>query len=456
MTNYSSATIEKYAVNAPRYTSYPTAPHFSDGVGQEDYRCWLQAIEPGAGVSLYIHIPFCDRLCWFCGCHTKHTLKYQPVLDYLEVVYKEIRLVGDIIGKNALISQLHLGGGSPSMLMPEDLRKLKHCLQSNFQFSEDAEISIELDPSDLDENMLSGFGEFGMNRASIGVQDFSEEVQKAINRPQSFEDTRAVVSGLREIGINSLNIDALYGLPLQTLSGLRNTLEQVVSLSPDRIAMFGYAHVPWMKKHQQMIDETSIPGLDARFSQARQAEEFLTEAGYQQIGIDHFARPEDSLARALQQRTLKRNFQGYTTDNSQFLIGLGASSIGKTPQGFVQNTPATLSYTRQVENGELPVFRGVCISSVDNLRSAVIEQLMCYFEIDFQWLEENFSQTGTDETDKIHDIARKLVAGNEDGYFIETKDGYVITRQGRPFARQFAAHFDEYLNHGSARYSIAV
>jgi oxygen-independent coproporphyrinogen-3 oxidase len=456
MTHYSEAIIQKYAVNVPRYTSYPTAPHFNHSVGQEDYCRWLGEMEPETGISIYIHIPFCDRLCWFCGCHTKHTLKYQPVRNYLAVLYKEIELVGELIGKYARVNQLHLGGGSPSMLKSEDLHDLKASLSSNFRFIDDAQISIELDPSDLVENQLDGFANFGMNRASIGVQDFSDDVQKAINRPQSFEDTQFVVGRLRKTGINSLNIDALYGLPLQTAAGLRDTLGQVVSLNPDRIALFGYAHVPWMKKHQQMIDESTIPDIRTRFTQARMAEDFLRQSGYLQIGIDHFALPGDSLAVAMKDKKLRRNFQGYTTDDSKFLIGLGASSIGKTPAGFVQNTHATANYMKQVECGELPIFRGRSISTADKLRSGVIEQLMCNFEISFEWLEENANPGNSAEIDKIHDIARQLAADSRDGYFTQSKNGYMISCEGRPFTRQFAACFDEYLKQNSARYSVAV
>ena len=452
MTKYNSETIRRYAVNAPRYTSYPTAPHFKDTTGEGEYCNWLRAMEPDTPVSLYIHIPFCDRLCWFCGCHTKHTLKYQPVRDYLGILHKEIELVGNIIGKYAVVKQLHLGGGSPSMVLPEDLLALKDRLRANFHFSPDAQISVELDPSDIDETIISGLSHFGMTRASIGVQDFSPQVQKVINRPQSFEDTQKVVHWLRDTGIHSLNIDALYGLPLQTQSGLCRTLEQVLSLDPDRIALFGYAHVPWMKKHQQMISESTLPDLDARFSQARMAERFLVENQYQHIGIDHFAKHDDLMAIASRERKLRRNFQGYTTDNSQYLIGLGASSIGKTPQGFVQNTHATASYMRQVEDGKLPISRGLSLTGADKMHAAVIEQLMCYFEIPHQWLEDTFGR----HAKKIHDIAHQLTDANAEGYFVDTGTAYAIIEEGRPFARQFAAHFDEYLNVGAARYSVAV
>jgi len=416
------------------------------------YRSWLEGMAQQSGISLYIHIPFCDRLCWFCGCHTKQTLKYAPVLKYLDVLYKEIDLIGSIIGNKAVVNQLHLGGGSPSLLKPEDLKKLKFRLDENFDFSDDAEISVELDPSDLNDYILDGLAQFGMTRASIGVQDFAEDVQKAINRPQSFEDTEFVVKRLREIGIKSLNIDALYGLPLQTQTSLEKTLQQVLALQPDRIAMFGYAHVPWMKKHQQMIAQKTIPGLDERFAQARLAENFLKQNDYLQIGIDHFAHESDGLAIASDNRTMKRNFQGYTTDNSQYLIGLGASSIGQVPEGFIQNTHATASYMRQVENGELPISRGRALSPGDKTHGAVIEQLMCYFEINSAWLDENFGV----EAATIHDLASELATSNTDGYFVRTNTGYKITEEGKPFARYFAAHFDEYLNLGAARHSIAV
>jgi oxygen-independent coproporphyrinogen-3 oxidase len=368
------------------------------------------------------------------------------------VLYKEIELIGVIIGSKARITQLHLGGGSPSMLKPEDLAKLKASLQQNFNFSNDTQISIELDPSDIDENIMSGLSQFGMTRASIGVQDFAEDVQKAINRPQTFEDTKYVVNALRKSGINSLNIDALYGLPLQTQSGLLDTLRQVISLDPDRIALFGYAHVPWMKKHQQLILEKDIPGLDERFAQARLAEKYLTNNGYLQIGIDHFAKPSDTLAISAASKTMKRNFQGYTTDDSQYLIGLGASSIGQTPEGFIQNTHATASYMRQVENGEIPVTRGLILTAEDKMRGAVIEQLMCYFEIRNNWLDAELGNCA----DKIRELARELVMLNKEGYFIETENGFAITQDGKPFTRQFAAHFDVYLNQGTARHSVAI
>ena len=452
MTHYSSDIIKKYAAPVPRYTSYPTAPHFNENVGAQQYAKWLAAMKPGTPVSLYIHIPFCDRLCWFCGCHTKHTRKYEPVREYLDVLYKEFDLLGSIIGDKAQIKQLHLGGGSPSMLLPEDLAILKSNLTKNFNFSDDAEISIELDPSDIDDNILSGLAQFGMTRASIGVQDFAEDVQKAINRPQTFEDTKYVANALRDLDINSLNIDALYGLPLQTQSGLRDTLTQILSLKPDRIALFGYAHVPWMKKHQQLILESTIPGLDERFAQARMAEKYLCENGYEQIGIDHFSLRNDSLEKANRARTMRRNFQGYTTDESEYLIGLGASSIGQTPFGYIQNTHATANYMRQVNDGKLPIAKGLVKSEKDKMHAAVIEQLMCYFEIRKSWLNENFGKDAA----QIFAQAKELVATNEDGYFVEREDSFVITQEGRPFARQFAAHFDEYLGLNAARHSVAV
>ncbi len=300
------ALIAKYSAPVPRYTSYPTAPHFNDSLDEATYRSWLGKTGREEAVSVYVHIPFCDRLCWFCGCHTKHTTRYDPVAAYLKVLYREIELAGAAIGFKPVLGQLHLGGGSPSLIKSGDMAELRDRLESVFRFDDNAQISVEIDPSDATEDMYAGLAALGLNRASIGVQDFDPAVQKAINRPQTFEDTRDVIARLRAMGIRSMNIDALYGLPHQTIATLEKTMSDVLSLNPDRIALFGYAHVPWMKKHQQMIDEASLPDAGERYRQARHAEAILQQAGYVAIGIDHFARPGDSLAQAAQNGQLMR------------------------------------------------------------------------------------------------------------------------------------------------------
>ncbi|MCB1465224.1 MAG: oxygen-independent coproporphyrinogen III oxidase [Nitratireductor sp.] len=448
--------VRLFSAPVPRYTSYPTAPHFHDGahggVDAAAYRGWLGEIGPDTPVSAYVHVPFCDRLCWFCGCHTKQTLRYDPVQRYLQVLHREVELVGEAAGKPLKLSELHLGGGSPSMLRAHDLAALGETLRRHFDFTPDARISVEIDPNDVTADTVEGFKALGMNRASIGVQDFDPRVQETINRIQTFEDTRRVVEMLREAGIASMNIDALYGLPHQSLESLEKTIEQVISLNPDRIALFGYAHVPWMKTHQRMIEETSLPDIDARYAQARLAEQKLRDAGYVAIGIDHFARPEDSLARAADEGRLRRNFQGYTDDPCEVLIGLGASSIGRLPQGYVQNIAATGNYMATVERGELPVAKGIVLSEDDSMRARVIEWLMCEFAFSAARLREAFGAMA----ETIIEEADARVAADTHGFFRKQCERYVITPEGQPFARTIASWFDAYLGRGKARHSSGV
>ena len=293
--NY-QAILDHYNQPVPRYTSYPTAPQFKPDIGEEIFEEGMGKINDDAPVSVYIHIPFCDRLCWFCGCHTKHTLKYAPVAQYVKTLTKELELLSQKYAARPRLGQLHLGGGSPSLLKGPELAELKEKLELVFEFTPNTEISVEIDPSDVDPSIICGLVDFGTTRVSIGVQDFHPEVQAAINRPQSYEITRDVIQQLRQAGINSINIDALYGLPLQTETRLLDTIHQCISLQPDRMALFGYAHVPWLKKHQRLIKTEDLPGTLVRFLHAKSAGCALEFAGYQSIGIDHFAKADDSLA----------------------------------------------------------------------------------------------------------------------------------------------------------------
>ena len=436
----------------PRYTSYPTAPHFHDGVDEGTYRDWLAQVPEGTPISLYIHIPFCDRLCWFCGCHTKHTLKYEPVEAYLRVVEREIALVAAAIGKRVELRELHLGGGSPSLVKSRDLASIADHLRAAFDITEQSRISVEIDPSDLDAGDCSGLEALGMNRASIGVQDFDPVVQKAINRIQTFDDTARVAQALRKAGAKSLNMDALYGLPHQNTQTMLKTLEQVVSLRPDRIAMFGYAHVPWMKTHQRLIDEASLPGIEERFEQANAAGDYLEAAGYRRIGIDHFALPTDSLAIAAAEGRLRRNFQGYTDDPCEVLLGIGCSSIGRLPQGHIQNITATGNYMAAVNKGDLPVAKGIAFTLDDRIRARVIEMIMCDFRIDTAALEEEFG----DAADKVIAEAEAICRQDRDGLLVKSGNDQVIPEPARPFARSVAARFDTYLETGKARHSSGV
>lgn len=444
--------VRKHAGPAPRYTSYPTAPHFHAGVDGDVYARWLGKLKPGQSLSLYIHIPWCDRLCWFCGCNTKQTLKYDPLKTYLSALENEMETISGLIDPECRVTALHLGGGSPTMLKPEDMVWLDKALRSRFTFSDEAEISVEMDPNDLSADKYDALAEIGLTRASIGVQDFDEKVQKAINREQTFEQTREVVEQVRARGVRSVNCDVLYGLPHQTRETLDRTITQVVSLSPDRIALFGYAHVPWMKTHQKMIDETVLPDVTERFAQMNRASSQLTTAGYTAIGIDHFALPADSLAIAAASGVMRRNFQGYTSDTAGALIGMGASSIGQLPEGYVQNQPSTGEYQRQVNLGRLPVVRGFELSEEDRLRARIIELLMCDFAFSFAAIRQEFGGAA----ESVLDEAEYLAGCDTDG-MVELNGGlFQVTAKGRPFVRSIASAFDSYFGQGAARHSLAV
>lgn len=444
--------IAQYAGPVPRYTSYPTAPHFHAGVDAKTYAGWLRDIAEDAQISLYVHIPFCDRLCWFCGCTTKQTLHYEPIRAYLKVLEREITHVAGLTGGRGTVTALHLGGGSPSMLTPEDMVGLDTHLRSMFVFAADAEISIEIDPNDMTGDRYDALREVGLTRASLGVQDFDDRVQQAINREQTFAQTRAVVDAVRARGIDAINLDVLYGLPHQSVDSVRRTIEQAISLAPARVALFGYAHVPWMKKHQRLIDESALPDAIERLAQQGAAARLLAAAGYRAIGIDHFALPGDPLAVAAWEGTLRRNFQGYTTDRAEVLIGLGASAISQLPQGYAQSTPGSGEYAHRIAEDGLATVRGFALADTDRVRAAAIEQLMCEFRLDAGRLKARFGAGA----EAVLAEAAQLAAREPNGFFQPDTEGYLVTPAGRPFVRSFAAHFDAYLGAGTARHSIAV
>ncbi len=444
--------LRKYSGAVPRYTSYPTAPHFHERIDNATYRQWLGELNHRNRISLYLHIPYCDRLCWFCACHTKHTLKYEPIAVYLEALKQEIAAVGALVSPDAVVSAVHFGGGSPTMLKPEDMVSLMDCLRRHFTFGLAPEISVEMDPNDLDNSRYDALAAVGMSRASLGVQDFDDKVQKTINRIQSFEQTKSVVDAVRARGVHSVNCDILYGLPFQTCETLKKTVDQIVSLDPDRVALFGYAHVPWMKKHQSLIPEHALPDIAERYRQMTMAGEMLQQAGYNAIGIDHFAKPADTLCQAAEAGALRRNFQGYTTDTADALIGLGASSIGRLPQGYVQNMVATGEYQRMTGEGGLAIVKGIELSEEDHLRSHVIERLMCDFALDFADLDQRFGKA----SHAVRTQAQHFAAGNSDGVVRMDADIFALTEVGRPFVRNIAAIFDTYLGNGRGRHSVAV
>lgn len=442
---------EQIEAKAPRYTSYPTAPHFHPGVGESDVASWIGSLAVGDSVSLYIHVPYCDKLCWFCACHTKHTLRYEPVARYLVSLRAEIGLIAARLPKGVVIDAIHFGGGSPTMLTPQDFFDLVAAIRSVLPTDASTGLSVEIDPSDMNDDKLDALAGAGLTRASLGVQDFDPVVQKTINRQQSFELTKMVVDGVRRRGAKSVNLDLLYGLPHQTIASLEQTVRQTLELRPDRIALFGYAHVPWFKKHQKMIRDEWLPGPEQRLEQFQTAAGEIVGAGYVAIGIDHFALPGDGLARAAQQGRLRRNFQGYTDDQCETLIGLGPSSVSRYRQGYAQNTVATGDYETLVDTGRLPIARGIALTDDDMATAWVIERLMCDFEFRTDPLIQAHGPAGLRLLAKADAIAADDTSG-----LLHGEGGFVISPSYRMIARLVAARFDDYLARGSARHSAAV
>ncbi len=433
----------------PRYTSYPTAPNFSPGVGAAFQADCLRALDPAEPVSVYVHIPFCERLCWYCACHTRGTRTPGPVEAYVGHLEAELRLVAGQLPAGVRMGRLHWGGGTPTILSPVQTRRLAAAIRAVFPPAADFEFSVEIDPMQVDETKIAALAAEGMTRASLGIQDFDPLVQRAIGRPQGFDATRTVVETLRAAGVGSLNADLVYGLPHQTAARLSATLEQVLALAPDRVALFGYAHVPWVAKRQALIDETALPDDEARYRLAALAADRLAGAGYRRIGIDHFALPGDSLAMAAREGRLRRNFQGYTDDACPTLIGLGASAISRFRAGHVQNVVATPAWSRRVAEGGLAGARGHRLSDDDRLRGRAIEMLMCDLRLDFDALAFEFG----DAVAALGPVALE-VAGRFAPFVAVTPNRLAIRRGGVPLARIMASAFDAYLDAGG-RFSRA-
>lgn len=402
-------------------------------------------------LSLYLHIPFCDTLCWFCGCHTTIVNRYLPVKQYLNNLFTEIANIGPLL-KGHPVTHLHWGGGSPTMLAPDDVRALKAALAEHFEFSEKSEFAVEIDPRGLKDEMVAALAEAGLTRASIGVQDFDDTVQKAINRIQPFDETQRVVESLRAAGIRGLNIDLIYGLPHQTKENVARTIELSLSLNPQRFAVFGYAHVPHFKKHMQLIKEEALPDSEERLEQFELAHALLSAAGYVAIGLDHFAVAEDSLAVAQRAGTLARNFQGYTSDDAPALIGLGASSISSLPQGYVQNKPEVPEWRKDIEAGKQPVARGVALSDDDRMRRAVIERLMCDLAVDLNAVGAAYGKSAADFA-REYEALQPLIA---QGFVVAEGGRLRVPPQARAAVRLVASVFDAYLANSKAVHAVAV
>ena len=440
------------AVAAPRYTSYPTAPQFHRGVGEDRYRDWLAATSIDRPISLYLHVPFCREMCWYCACNMKLAKRYEPLAAYVGALLAEIDLVERASPGRLSVSHLHWGGGTPTALKPADLERVMTRLHDAFDIGPEAEIAIEADPRSLAAAMIERLGALGFTRASFGVQEFDPDVQKAIHRIQPPEQVAACVRDLRNAGVRAINFDLVYGLPRQTTTTLRRTVERCLEMRPDRVALFGYAHVPWMAKRQRLIDETALPGPEERLAQAEAAAALFKSAGYQAIGLDHFALPSDPLAQAAGRGALRRNFQGYTTDQAETLIGLGATSISRTPSGYAQNVAEPGAYARMIDQGRLPVAKGVALKAEDKLRGAVIERLMCDGEADLAAAAEALGA----DLDWWKVEAPKLEKLALDGLIAIDGARIRVTRRGAPYLRVIASTFDAYLSAGGARHSKAV
>jgi len=444
--------INKYDLRVPRYTSYPTAPQFNEEVSGEVYKRWLSELDPATELSLYFHIPFCDEMCWFCGCYTKIVKKYEPVQEYLASLLAEIDLVADALPTRFKARHLHWGGGSPTMLKGPDWMTIMTKLRERFDVTDDAEIAVELDPRTASEDYVKELAKAGVNRTSIGVQSYEDKVQQAINRIQPYDMTKEVIGWLRKHGITHNNMDLMYGLPFQDTAEIETMVDLTVALQPNRIALFGYAHVPWMQSHQKLIKDETLPDAAERWEQFTLAVERLKTAGYIQVGFDHFAHPDDSMAKALETGDVHRNFQGYTTDTSPAMLGFGASSIGYLPQGYVQNERPLKAYRQAIDSGVLPAIKGIALSPSDVLHRAIIEDIMCNLTVDLA------------AVCKAHDVELAILAEDvqklaplvEDKICEIDGDTITVTELGRPFVRLVASAFDEYLAAGAGRHSRAV
>ena len=445
--------IARYAdQRLPRYTSYPTAPHFRPEVGPDTYAKWLAATPEGTPASLYVHVPFCRRMCWYCGCNTAVTLKDEPIAAYGEMLKAEVAMVCGHLGKRLPVVHLHFGGGTPTIMAPPLFGALMAALRDGFDFRADAEIAIEIDPRTLTGEMVAALAAGGINRASLGVQSLDPVVQKAINRVQSYEQTARAVRRLRSAGIEGINLDLIYGLPHQTVASAVETVTECLALEPHRIAVFGYAHVPSFKKHQRKIDDATLPDGAARNEQAEAIGEALVAAGYRRIGIDHYARADDPMAVAAESGSLHRNFQGYTTDPAELLIGFGASAIGRLPQGYVQNDPVVRSYSAAIGAGGLATVKGYALTEDDRLRADLIERVMCDFRVDVGAVCERH---GRDPRDLDETLAR-IDAMAADGIVRRTGGVVEIEPDAQGLARAVAATFDAYLAASTRTHSPAL
>lgn len=441
--------IRKYNTAGPRYTSYPTALRFRDDMPEAER---IAVFAPADGlISLYVHIPFCPTLCRYCGCSTVITTRADAAGIYLDALEKEIALWRSRLTPGLRVAQLHFGGGTPSALTAPEIDRLSAMLHAAFTFTPDAEISVELDPRRLDRDRVEAFHRLGCRRASLGVQDFDPKVQKLVNRIQSFEITRDAVTWLRETGFNSVNLDLIYGLPHQTVETANATLDRVLELSPDRLAVFSYAHIPWLKPAQKILENSgAMPSPEQKVALFETILARLGGAGYDAIGLDHFAKADDELAVAFREGKLQRNFQGYSTHPELPMLGLGVSSISQTAESFHQNEKELPGYYAAIDAGRLPVAKGLRLTDEDRRRATIIRTLMCEMTLDYAKLSAalglDFENTYAAELAKLAPLAA-------DGLIALAPGRASVTPVGRFFLRNLAMVFDQYLETAANRHS---
>ena len=428
-----------FDARVPRYTSYPTAPHFSKEVGPETFAEWIEAIPAGASISLYMHVPFCRRLCWFCACRTQGTQSDDPVRAYSETLLAELKMLKDRLAPGVKLSRLHWGGGTPTLMPADMMRRVAEAVFEAVPMGEGAEFSVEIDPNEIDDARMDALAQSGMNRASIGVQDFDPQIQEVIGRDQSYEITKRAVDMIRTRGVESLNADILYGLPFQDNARIAESVQKLLSLGPDRVALYGYAHVPWMARRQTLIPSEHLPTPQERLDLFETARKLFVADGYDEIGIDHFALPTDGLSKAQKAGKLRRNFQGYTDDLAEALVGMGASSISRFPQGFTQNNPSTGAHTGAIRAGKFSTSKGHVFTQDDKMRSRLIEALMCDFKVSTDELVRDYGADPVLLAKEFGACAEKF----EDCVRVTTS-GLEIPEKGRPLTRMIARHFDAY------------
>ncbi|MFI5263523.1 MAG: oxygen-independent coproporphyrinogen III oxidase [Candidatus Kapaibacterium sp.] len=432
--------LQKYSKPGPRYTSYPTAPAFKKNYSPEARMESLQ--RSGDDISLYFHLPFCDTLCYFCGCTMLVSNNRDRIAEYLDYLEKEIEMTAAIIGDRNVI-QLHWGGGTPTHLLPAEIRRLGESIHKHFKISVESEISVEIDPREVNREHIEALAGAGFRRASIGVQDMDERVQRAINRIQPESVTRQVIEWCRELGFESINIDLIYGLPMQTLGTFAKTLDRVLLLKPDRLALYNFAYVPWLKPQQKLIHIEDLPESEEKLQLFAEATNTFLKAGYEYVGMDHFAKPDDELALSREEGTLQRNFQGYSTRAGSDLIGLGMSAISHIGSTFTQNAKSLPTYYEKLDRREFPVVSGLEMTNDDLIREYVIMRLMCDLKINKVKTGEKF---GIDFDYYFSSSLYNLDELISDGLVIDTPSAIIITERGRYFLRNIAMCFDAYLS----------